>query len=162
MTHTRNATVDGVVDANVLIYSVDISDDFKRRRAQHTLKYLWERRMGAVTCQVLGEFFNTVIRKIPQPLEKRDAGAIVADYVRSWTVLDLTPSIVLEAVRGVQRHQLSYWDALIWATAKLNGARYILSEDMRTGAVFDGVQILNPLDPDFDIAVLHTDPMTNS
>jgi hypothetical protein len=46
---------------------------------------------------------------------------------------------VLEAVRGVQRYRLSYWDALIWATAKLNGVPNVLSEDFNTGSQLEAV-----------------------
>ena len=67
------------------------------------------------------------------------------------TVVNVTPTIVLEAVRGVIDHQLSFWDALIWATAKLNQIAVILSEDFRSGASLEGVRFVNPLSDDFDL-----------
>lgn len=63
----------------------------------------------------------------------------------------MTPFIVLEAARGVEAHQLGFWDALIWASAKLNQIPLILSEDFRTGTSLEGVRFLNPLAEDFNI-----------
>jgi len=44
----------------------------------------------------------------------------VKTYLQAWTVLDLTGLVVLEAVRGVRDHQFNFWDAQIWAAARLN------------------------------------------
>jgi predicted nucleic acid-binding protein len=60
---------------------------------------------------------------------------------------------VLEAVRGVRDHQLAYWDAQIWATARLNQVPLVLSEDFSNGAVIEGVRFVNPFASDFDLDV---------
>ena len=57
--------------------------------------------------------------------------------------------IVLEAIRGVKDHNFSYWDALIWATARLNQIRIVLSEDFSDHANIEGVLFVNPFEPDF-------------
>lgn len=72
-------------------------------------------------------------------------------YERAWNVVAITPPIVLEAARGAVAHQLNFWDALIWATAKLNQIPVILSEDFRSGASLEGVRFINPLSDDFDL-----------
>jgi predicted nucleic acid-binding protein len=66
----------------------------------------------------------------------------------------MTPLIVLEAVRGLRTYQFSYWDSLIWASAKLNGIPNILSEDICDGVILDGVRFLNPFKASFDPATL--------
>jgi len=58
------------------------------------------------------------------------------------------------AVAIAQRRSISYWDALIWATAKLNGVANILSEDFSDGLLLEGVRILNPFNAAFDPAAL--------
>ena len=78
----------------------------------------------------------------------------VGRLVQSCLVLDLTPTIVLEACRGSSQHQLSIWDALIWASAKMNGVPYVLTEDAEHGRFLEGVTYLNPFDPRFDLAPL--------
>ncbi len=72
----------------------------------------------------------------------------------AFPVLPLTGPVVLEALRGVEEHMLSYYDAQIWAVARLGQVGVILSEDFNPGAVLDGVSFTNPLDPAFDLAAL--------
>ena len=62
--------------------------------------------------------------------------------------------MVLEAVRGVRDHRFSFYDAQIWAVARLNSIPVILSEDFNTGASIEGVLFVNPLDLSFDLATL--------
>jgi predicted nucleic acid-binding protein len=57
-------------------------------------------------------------------------------------------------LRGVREHKLNYYDALIWATARLNGLTYVLTEDGQDGRDLDGVRLVNPLREDFDLAWL--------
>jgi predicted nucleic acid-binding protein len=57
----------------------------------------------------------------------------------------------VEAVRGVSAHRLSYWDALIWATAKLNRIPTVFSEDFSDGRVIEGVSFHNPFAAGFQI-----------
>jgi predicted nucleic acid-binding protein len=78
----------------------------------------------------------------------------MTNYLRSWLVYDLTGLVILEAVRGVHRHRLPYWDSLIWATAKLNGVANLLSEDFNNGATLEGVHFLNPFLETFDLTLL--------
>jgi len=41
-------------------------------------------------------------------------------------------------------HGVSFWDGLIIAAAKRAGCRVLYSEDLRCGASFEGVEIVNP------------------
>ncbi len=143
-----------LVDTNIFVYSLDSRDGWKRTRAIEVLNILGRMDTGVVTPQVLGEFFVTSTRRIPEPLSVPEAGRLVTDMARSWPVFDLTPGIVLEAIEGVQRHGMSYWDATLWATAKFHEVPYILTEDYRDGALVEGVRYLNPMVRSFDMAVL--------
>ena len=64
-------------------------------------------------------------------------------------MVDVTGSVVLQAARGVCDHQFSFWDAQIWAVARLNQVPVIFSEDFDSGAVIEGVQFVNPFAGDF-------------
>jgi predicted nucleic acid-binding protein len=57
-------------------------------------------------------------------------------------------------VRAVQRYQFAYWDALIWATAKLNNVLTILTEHQPSAPLIEGVRFVDPLVAAFDIAQL--------
>ena len=72
----------------------------------------------------------------------------------AFPLLPLTGPVVLEALRGVREHMLSYPDAQIWAVVRLGQVAVILSEDFKAGPVLDGVSFTNPLDPEFDLAAL--------
>ena len=69
-------------------------------------------------------------------------------------MLAVTPLVVLEAARGVSTHRLHYWDAQVWATARLNQIPVVLTEDFAHGRVLEGVQFLDPFSPAFDSAAL--------
>jgi predicted nucleic acid-binding protein len=143
-----------LVDTNVLVYAYDSTDRGKWLRAIDVVTQLELEARGAISTQIAGEFFNTVTRRIPHPLTAADGERELTAFLRSWHVFDLTTEVVLEAVRGVQRYQLSYWDALIWATAKLNGVPTVLSEDFNDGALLENVRFRNPFAAGFDITSL--------
>jgi len=77
--------------------------------------------------------------------------AQVDRLARAWPVLPLTAIIVLEATRGVHQHKLAYWDAQLWATARLNQIPVIFSEDFQSGGTIEGVKFINPLASDFNL-----------
>jgi predicted nucleic acid-binding protein len=141
-----------MVDTNVLVYAYDRTAGEKQQRALAVLDQLAISGAGAISTQVLSEFFVTVTRKLPHPLSPADARARIENYVLAWTIIDVTGLIVLEAVRGVETYSLSFWDAQIWAAARLNQLPVVLSEDFNTGAAIEGVRFVNPFVPDFAIA----------
>lgn len=137
------------VDTNVLVYSYDRSEPEKQQQALNLLDMLIITNTGIISTQVLSEFFVTVTRKLPAPLSTSEAYQRIEHFLRFWTVLDLTGMIVLEAARGVHDHQLNFWDAQIWAAARLNQIPVVLSEDFNTGQVIEGVRFVNPFDETF-------------
>jgi predicted nucleic acid-binding protein len=141
-----------LLDTNVLVYAYDRTDGAKRGQAIELLP-----RVQPVAClstQVLGEFFVTVTRRIPSPLSAEQAEISVSNYVQSWTVYEVNPFVTLEAIRGVRQHRLPFYDALIWAVAKLNQVPLILTEDGQHDRVIEGVRYANPFHPQFDVAAL--------
>ena len=74
----------------------------------------------------------------------------VERFQRIFPVYNLTPMIILEALRGVREHQASYYDAQIWASARLNQIPVVFSEDFNQG-ILEGVRFVNPFLPDFDV-----------
>ncbi len=132
------------VDTNVLVYAYDRSEPRKQVEAIEVLDQLVSSRTGVISAQVLGEFFVVVTRKIAAPLSAEQACERVRNLLQAWMVVDLTGLIVLEATRGAREHRLSYWDALIWATARLNQITTILSEDFSPNTSIEGVRVVNP------------------
>lgn len=133
-----------LVDTNILVYAYDHSEPEKQGQALSILERLVTAKTGVISTQVLAEFFVTVTRKIQLPLSAAQAYERIGNYLRSWTVIEVNGWVVLEAVRGVRDYQFSYWDAQIWATAKLSQISVVYSEDFNVGAVIEGVQFINP------------------
>ena len=140
------------LDTNVLVYAYDRSEPEKQQRTLKLLDRLVTMGAGAISTQVLAEFFVSVTRKIPAPLSVAEGYERIRNYLQVWTVLDVTPLIVLEAARGVRDHQLSFWDAQVWATARLNQIPLVFSEDFGTPHVTEGVRFVNPLAAEFELA----------
>ena len=137
------------VDTNVLVYAYDRSEPEKQRQASRILDRLALTGMGVVDTQIMAEFFVAVTRKISAPLSVDEAYQRIQNYVRSWPVLGISEMVVLEAVRGVRDHQFNFWDAQIWAAARLNQIYVVFSEDFNTGSVIEGISFVNPLSADF-------------
>ena len=75
----------------------------------------------------------------------------VERLLRAYPVFDLTPLIVLEASRGARDHGLPYYDAQIWAAARLNQVTVVFSEDFSDGQILEGVRFVNPFSTNFHL-----------
>lgn len=132
------------IDTNILVYAHDLDAGEKHRRAGKVLTDLWESGEGVLSVQVLEEFYVNVTRKIPAPLAKSEARDILRQYL-IWEPVPLDGDLILDASDIEERHQLSFWDALIIAAAKAGGAPMIFTEDITQGQVIEGIKIENPL-----------------
>jgi len=130
------------VDTNVLIYAHDVDAPAKRQIANRLLDELWAERTGALSVQVLQEFYTNATRKIARPLPKASARRVVDAYA-IWAV-DVTPAEISSAFRIEDQARIGFWDALIVACALKSGAARILSEDLNAGQHIAGVRIENP------------------
>lgn len=147
-------TDDLLLDTNVLVYGADPAAIGKQRRAVATMDRLVRNGIGCLSTQVLGEFFRVVTTKLANPLAPADARRQVVRLIDAWRVLPVTSLIVLEATRGVRDFGLPYWDAQLWATARLNQIGLVLSEDFQDQGLIDGVRFVNPFASSFDVATL--------
>jgi predicted nucleic acid-binding protein len=145
-------SVSVLVDTNVLVYAYDRAAPQKQQQALAALDYLVIHGSGALSTQVLAEFFVAVTRTISAPLSIADAYTRVEHLLLSWIILESSGLIVLEAARGARDYRMHFWDAQIWATARLNQIDCIFSEDFSTGSVIEGVRFVSPFAPDFQIA----------
>jgi predicted nucleic acid-binding protein len=138
-----------LVDTNVLVYAHDRGEHVKQQQAIQVLDQLYATGSGRLSVQCLAEFFNAVTRGPAPKLTILEAAQQTDQLARAWPVLDLTPMIVVEAVRGVRDHQLAYWDAQIWASARLNQIPVVFSEDFSDGVALEGVRFVNPFAAEF-------------
>ncbi|HYI12649.1 MAG TPA: PIN domain-containing protein [Thermoanaerobaculia bacterium] len=141
-----------LIDTNILVYAHQPAEKGKYTAALRTLEHLLESGSGRLSAQILGEFVSGTTRSHNPILTIKEALDQATRFAEALPVLDTTHLIVLEAGRGVLRHGLSYYDAQIWATARLNQIHTIFTEDFEHARRVEGVQFLNPLLPTFDLA----------
>ena len=130
------------IDTNILIYAHDIDARVKNEIAQAVLRELWSERTGALSMQVLQEFYINVTRKIASPLSKDSARKVVTSYAMWCT--ETTPAEISVAFRIEDEARIGFWDALIVSSAVKSGATRILSEDLNAGQRIAGILIKNP------------------
>ena len=140
-----------LIDTNILLYAYDRAEPVKQPKALAVLDRLVTGSIGVLTPQILAEFFVNATRKLDPPLTVEDAYERIQNYLLAWEVIDITGPIVLEAARGVRAYKMSYWDAQIWASARLYQIPVIFSEDFNVGAVVEGIRFMNPFAEDFNL-----------
>jgi predicted nucleic acid-binding protein len=136
-----------LIDTNVLVYAFDADEPEKQRRAQELLDGLVADGSACVSSQVLGEFYVTVTRRFPGSMEPATAARHTERFAEVLEVHGSGLQVVLEALRGVIRYRLSYYDAQIWAVARLNHVPVVLSEDFSAETEIEGVRFVNPFAP---------------
>jgi predicted nucleic acid-binding protein len=140
-----------LIDTNILVYAHDADEAQKRQRAINALEYLGVSHVGRLSVQCLSEFVSIVTRSKKPLLTISQATQQVEWLISTYPVLDINVEVVIEALLGVRHYQLAFWDAQLWATARLNQIPVIFSEDFNTGSSLGGVRFVNPLADDFVI-----------
>ena len=131
------------VDTNILIYAHDLDAGQKNKISRDIIRDLWENRSGIISTQVLQEFYVNVTRKIENPLKKSQARGVIEGYL-AWPVELNDVRTVLSASEIEERHMLSFWDAMIVASARKAKAEKIITEDLNHGREIEGILIENP------------------
>jgi predicted nucleic acid-binding protein len=132
------------VDTNILVYAHDQDAGVKRERSLAALTALWSSGGGRLSVQVLQEFYVNVTRKLATPVARSTAREVVIAY-GEWIRSPTTSRTVTRAADIADMAEISFWDALIVASAEEAGAALLYSEDLNAGQVIAGVKIVNPL-----------------
>lgn len=129
------------IDSNVLIYAEAGDEPEKQSAALALLRRLKLSGEGVISTQVLQEYANVALRKM----------GLDANHVRKqlgahqqFEVVQVTPAIIHGALDLHQTRRLSFFDALIVHAASVAGCDTLYSEDLNTGEIVNGVQIVNP------------------
>jgi predicted nucleic acid-binding protein len=133
MTADKGATF---LDSNVVIYLLS-GEPYKADRAEALL-----RERPTVSVQVLNEVTSVCLRKLRLPWAEVEA--VVAAVKAHVSVVPLTLESHALAMELAQRHQLSFYDAHLVASALHAGAQTLFSEDLHHGLKIQGLRIQNP------------------
>ena len=131
------------VDTNVLVYSRDSSEPVKQKQALVWMTFLWDRKNGRISYQVLQEFYATVTGKL-QPGLKVSAAREDIKALMAWNPLPVDRQVIKGAWELQDRNKLSWWDALIVSAAQTTQCQYLLTEDLQEAQKFGTVQVINP------------------
>jgi predicted nucleic acid-binding protein len=123
-------------DTNILVYAQQTGEKADRSRALFL-------GGGKLSVQVLNEF--TAVSRRKQRKEWREIGEAISDVL---TLVDPPLALTLDqhaAARALaEDQQLSFYDALIVASAIGAGCDVLYSEDMQHGRTIGGLTIVNP------------------
>lgn len=139
-------------DSDVLIYAVD-ADAGEKHSVCAGLVARAARGDCVLTVQSLAEFFFVATRKAM--LDATTAAAFVDDWRAVYPVVAADEGALVGAIAAVRGHGLSFWDAMMWATARRAGCRILVSEDLQDGRTLEGVRFVNPFAPG-NLALIET------
>ncbi len=132
------------IDTNVLIYAQASDEPQKQGAALALLKNLYEENTGVLSTQVLQEYCNVALKKMKLP----------AQYVRTqldlfeqFEIVQVTPAIIRAGLDLHQTRSVSFFDAIVLASAHASGCTVLWTEDMKANEVVNGVCIKNPFAP---------------
>src|SRR5947209_1314078 len=114
------------VDTNILIYAHDRKAGPKHHKAIELLERLTNDDSGAISLQVLMEFYAAATAKLPMTSER--AEEVVKDF-GAWTVHCPAHADLARAAHIQRRYKISWWDALILNSALELGCSVVWSED---------------------------------
>lgn len=133
-----------LIDTNILVYAyIAQESDLRVQKSKSVIEDLIRDGSAVVAIQNLTEFSRVCLSKYRAPVN--DVRDRVNRMRQTFNVVLPTQGSVDLALLAVERHQLSFWDAMLWAVAKENGVPEILTEDFQHGQIVDGVAYRNPL-----------------
>ena len=112
------------VDTNVLIYAHDGGAGQKHERSVQLLSRLVEDGAGAISIQVLAEFYSAATRKLG--IASQEAAEILAD-LGGWIIHRPGHADLLRAARFQRRYKMSWRDALVVTSAVESGCSVLWS-----------------------------------
>jgi predicted nucleic acid-binding protein len=132
------------LDTNVFVYSFDADSPKKSARATELIAQAIQNRTGAVSYQVVQEFFNVALRRFAQPMSVPEAEQYLSATFRPLLAIHSSQSLYGEALRLGVRFQLAWYDSLIVASALEGECDVLYSEDFQHRQRFGKLQISNP------------------
>jgi predicted nucleic acid-binding protein len=131
------------IDTNILVYANDKSARKKQERAKQILFDGIINEDIVISTQVLSEFYVTVTKKIETKLSAGIAKKEIL-LLKTIEIVEIDIHLVLQGIDISIKYNLSFWDALIIASAQKAKCNFIYSEDLNPGQIIDTVVVKNP------------------
>jgi predicted nucleic acid-binding protein len=132
------------LDTNIFVYSFDRKAPKKADRATRLVRRAIETREGIVSYQVVQDFFSVALRRFAQPMSAGEAEQYLATTFRPLLAVHSSDALYSHALRLAAEHSLSWYDALILASALEARCAVLYSEDFQHGRRFNRLRVENP------------------
>ena len=129
------------LDTNVLAYAEGVNGAARKNTSLEIIAKL-PANATFLPVQALGELFHVLVRKAGRSPER--ARAAILSWQDAFPLIETSPAILVAGTDLAARHNLSIWDAVIFAAAAAAGCRLLLSEDLQPGFTWNGVTVANP------------------
>ena len=129
------------VDTNVLIYAHDGGAGVKHDKAVDLLTRLFEEASGALSVQVLSEFYAAATKKLA--MRSEEAEDVIRD-LGVWSIHSAGHADLLKAAQLHRRYKIAWWDAMVINSAIELGCPVLWTEDLSDGQRYGTVTVRNP------------------
>jgi predicted nucleic acid-binding protein len=134
------------IDTNVFVYAFDATEPDKQTRAREFFRRMFASAEATVIpWQVAAELLARFRKwEAAGKMTGDDVRARFGEFLNVWR-LGLPTIVIFDVSFQIRSlYSLSHWDSLLVAACKEAGANRLYSEDMQHGAVYSGVEIVNP------------------
>jgi predicted nucleic acid-binding protein len=131
------------VDTNVFLYAFDKADPGKSRVASAWIDRLLSEGRARTGLQVVLEFYAQARRAQRFGAKSSEIRAAAASLL-AWNPIETNAAGIVRAWEIEDLSSISWWDALIVATAEQSGCVYLLTEDLNHGQRYGSVKAVNP------------------
>jgi predicted nucleic acid-binding protein len=132
------------LDTNIFVYLFDQSAPQKTETADRLISEAIATGKGAISYQVVQEFFNAAFRLFPEPMRLDQSEHFLSSVLRPLWTVHSSPALCIKALHIFERFHVQWYDALIIAGALKGECGILYSEDFQNRQKFDDLEIRNP------------------
>jgi predicted nucleic acid-binding protein len=140
-----NAPVKARASRAAFYATFDTSTPKKAKVAAKLIEEGIENGKGIISYQVVQEFFPVALRRFVQPMSLGDAEQYLSITFRPLLAVHSSESLYGGALRLQSQHEVSWFDALILASALEAECGILYSEDFQHGRCYGSLKVQNPL-----------------
>lgn len=131
------------LDTNILAYAEGVNGGARKKAALAIVERLPSEETF-VPVQVLGELYAVLVCKAARaPARARDA---ILSWQETFTSIETSSGVLAAAIDLAAGHNLGIWDSIILSASAASACRFLLSEDLQNGFIWNGVTVLNPFE----------------
>ena len=129
------------LDTNILVYAIDRDAKDKHERAISLVDQAISLDC-VLTLQALSELYAAATRK--KYATHDEVSSFIKELMVVFPIVESSKKTLSLALKMMEGHSLSFWDCMLWATAKEHGCSLIVSEDFQDNFTLGGIKIRNP------------------